>query len=29
VFEIEPEAAVVYLDPPYAPPREDTCCVKR
>ena len=23
------EAALVYLDPPYAPPRDDTCYVKR
>jgi DNA adenine methylase/adenine-specific DNA-methyltransferase len=29
VFEIEPAAAVAYLDPPYAPPRDDTCYVKR
>jgi DNA adenine methylase/adenine-specific DNA-methyltransferase len=30
VFAIEPEdAALVYLDPPYAPPRDDTCYVKR
>jgi adenine-specific DNA-methyltransferase len=30
VFTIDPEqAALVYLDPPYAPPRDDTCYVKR
>jgi DNA adenine methylase/adenine-specific DNA-methyltransferase len=30
VFELDPAgAAVVYLDPPYAPPRDDTCYVKR
>jgi DNA adenine methylase/adenine-specific DNA-methyltransferase len=30
VFELDPtEAAVAYLDPPYAPPRDDTCYVKR
>jgi len=29
VFELEPEAALAYLDPPYAPPRDDTCYVKR
>jgi adenine-specific DNA-methyltransferase len=30
VFEIDPaDAALVYLDPPYAPSRDDTCYVKR
>ncbi|HEX6021639.1 MAG TPA: DNA adenine methylase [Solirubrobacter sp.] len=30
VFAVEPAgAAVAYLDPPYAPPRDDTCYVKR
>jgi DNA adenine methylase/adenine-specific DNA-methyltransferase len=30
VFALEPAgAAAVYLDPPYAPPRDDTCYVKR
>jgi adenine-specific DNA-methyltransferase len=29
VFGLAPEAALVYLDPPYAPPRDDTCYVKR
>jgi adenine-specific DNA-methyltransferase len=29
VFELEPDAAIAYLDPPYAPPRDDTCYVKR
>jgi DNA adenine methylase/adenine-specific DNA-methyltransferase len=30
VFAIDPsEAALVYLDPPYAPSRDDTCYVKR
>lgn len=30
VFEIDPEPyAVAYLDPPYAPPRDDTCYIKR
>ena len=29
VFDVEPDAALVYLDPPYAPPRDDTCYVKR
>jgi adenine-specific DNA-methyltransferase len=29
VFELDPHAAVAYLDPPYAPPRDDTCYVKR
>jgi adenine-specific DNA-methyltransferase len=29
VFDLNPEAALVYLDPPYAPPRDDTCYVKR
>src|SRR4051794_30792984 len=29
VFELDPAAAVAYLDPPYAPPRDDTCYVKR
>lgn len=30
VFDIDPEGvALAYLDPPYAPPRDDTCYVKR
>ena len=30
VFDLDPEQfAVAYLDPPYAPPRDDTCYVKR
>ncbi|MDQ3645138.1 MAG: DNA adenine methylase [Actinomycetota bacterium] len=30
VFDLEPEGfSVVYLDPPYAPPRDDTCYIKR
>jgi DNA adenine methylase/adenine-specific DNA-methyltransferase len=30
VFAIDPaQASLVYLDPPYAPPRDDTCYVKR
>jgi DNA adenine methylase/adenine-specific DNA-methyltransferase len=30
VFEVDPSgAAIAYLDPPYAPPRDDTCYVKR
>jgi adenine-specific DNA-methyltransferase len=30
VFTVDPaQAALVYLDPPYAPPRDDTCYVKR
>jgi DNA adenine methylase/adenine-specific DNA-methyltransferase len=30
VFAVDPgPAALVYLDPPYAPPRDDTCYVKR
>ena len=30
VFALDPAgAALVYLDPPYAPPRDDTCYVKR
>lgn len=30
VFELESEGfPVVYLDPPYAPPRDDTCYIKR
>jgi DNA adenine methylase/adenine-specific DNA-methyltransferase len=30
VFACDPgEAAIAYLDPPYAPPRDDTCYVKR
>lgn len=29
-LELDPEgAAVAYLDPPYAPPRDDTCYIKR
>jgi DNA adenine methylase/adenine-specific DNA-methyltransferase len=29
VFDVPGEAAIAYLDPPYAPPRDDTCYVKR
>jgi DNA adenine methylase/adenine-specific DNA-methyltransferase len=30
VLEIDPRPfAVAYLDPPYAPPRDDTCYIKR
>jgi adenine-specific DNA-methyltransferase len=30
VFDLDPEGlALVYLDPPYAPPRDDTCYIKR
>jgi DNA adenine methylase/adenine-specific DNA-methyltransferase len=30
VFDIDPSgASIAYLDPPYAPPRDDTCYVKR
>ncbi len=30
VFDIDPNGvAVAYLDPPYAPPRDDTCYIKR
>ncbi|MGH2800378.1 MAG: DNA adenine methylase [Thermoleophilaceae bacterium] len=30
VFDIDPEPfALAYLDPPYAPPRDDTCYIKR
>ncbi len=30
VFDLDPaESAVAYLDPPYAPPRDDTCYIKR
>ena len=30
VFDIDPsDLAVAYLDPPYAPPRDDTCYIKR
>jgi adenine-specific DNA-methyltransferase len=30
VFELDPTGfALAYLDPPYAPPRDDTCYVKR
>ncbi|MDA0181114.1 DNA adenine methylase [Solirubrobacter phytolaccae] len=29
VFDLPGEAAIAYLDPPYAPPRDDTCYVKR
>lgn len=30
VFDIDPgEFAVAYFDPPYAPPRDDTCYIKR
>lgn len=30
VFDVNPDQfAVAYLDPPYAPPRDDTCYIKR
>lgn len=30
VFDLDPrEFALAYLDPPYAPPRDDTCYIKR
>ena len=29
VFDLDEPAAIAYLDPPYAPPRDDTCYVKR
>jgi DNA adenine methylase/adenine-specific DNA-methyltransferase len=29
VFGVDPRVAVAYLDPPYAPPRDDACYVKR
>jgi DNA adenine methylase/adenine-specific DNA-methyltransferase len=29
VFDIEGQYDVVYLDPPYAPPRDDNCYIKR
>lgn len=30
VFAIDPDAySLVYLDPPYAPPKDDTCYIKR
>ncbi len=30
VFDVEPAGvALAYLDPPYAPPRDDTCYIKR
>jgi DNA adenine methylase/adenine-specific DNA-methyltransferase len=30
VFDINPDQfAIAYLDPPYAPPRDDTCYIKR
>jgi DNA adenine methylase/adenine-specific DNA-methyltransferase len=29
VFGVDPHAAVAYLDPPYAPPKDDACYVKR
>ena len=29
VFDIEPGFDLVYLDPPYAPPRDDNCYIKR
>ena len=30
VFELDPTGiAIAYLDPPYAPPRDDTCYIKR
>lgn len=29
VFDVTPEFDLVYLDPPYAPPRDDNCYIKR
>lgn len=29
VFDLQPDYDVVYLDPPYAPPRDDNCYIKR
>ena len=29
VFDVNPEFDLVYLDPPYAPPRDDNCYIKR
>jgi DNA adenine methylase/adenine-specific DNA-methyltransferase len=29
VFGVDPHVALAYLDPPYAPPKDDTCYVKR
>src|SRR4051794_19267517 len=29
VFALDPHAAIAYLDPPYAPPTDDACYVKR
>lgn len=29
VFEVAPHFDLVYLDPPYAPPRDDNCYIKR
>lgn len=30
VFDLDPDGfAIAYLDPPYAPPRDDTCYIKR
>lgn len=29
VFDVEPGFDLVYLDPPYAPPRDDNCYIKR
>ena len=29
VFDVEPSFDLVYLDPPYAPPRDDNCYIKR
>lgn len=29
IFDLDPEYDIVYLDPPYAPPRDDNCYIKR
>jgi adenine-specific DNA-methyltransferase len=29
VFDVDPSFDLVYLDPPYAPPRDDNCYIKR
>ena len=29
IFDVEPSFDLVYLDPPYAPPRDDNCYIKR
>ncbi len=29
IFDVEPRFDLVYLDPPYAPPRDDNCYIKR